>query len=179
MQAILTPEEKVQKYKSRSRTKWYQQSKMHVLKWHCQRPDLKTIEMMQRDLKRAIWPGIPRILLKWSRFVKRNGPKSVLNIVWDWSPTTGNARFNLLLQMDVNQLLNPKAEHSFKAYSVTVYMFVQSKQKQKTCIFCAVSVEAEHLPIRESFMKTQSHFMTNLLKNMENFKCFMYSFCLL
>ena len=58
-------------------------------------------------------PDIPRILLNWNSFGKRNGPKFLLTVVQVWSTTTENIWLRLLLPNEGQPVIKSKGSHTF------------------------------------------------------------------
>ena len=59
---------------------------------------------------------IPRILLNWINFVKRNGPIFLLTIVQVWSATTENIWLRLLLPKEGQPVIKSKGSHNFSSH---------------------------------------------------------------
>ena len=67
------------KHSSKSTTEWLKQSKIHLLEWPSQSPDLNTIEMLWHDLKKAIHTRHPKNIEEWSRIAPDRCARLICN----------------------------------------------------------------------------------------------------
>ena len=84
-------------------------------------------------------PDIPRILLNWNSFVKRNGPK-FLTIVQGWYATTGNVWLRLLLPKEGQPVIKSKDLHTFSILHCECFHVVFNKNMKTYNCLCGISL---------------------------------------
>ena len=94
-------------------TEWLQQKKIRLLEWPVRVLTSTQLRCCGMTSREQFTPDIPRILLNWNSFVKRNGPKFLLTVVQVWSTTTENIWLRLLLPKEGQPVIKSKGSHTF------------------------------------------------------------------